>query len=104
MHTCGTQRHKSLSVLPEYGPVLSPDRQLRQEVVNEVERGYRSQVPLQLVQNQQLHLLRVDEDREEQKDRFKCDPNRQMQGLTKMVMGVFLSTCGDFWLYGGTGG
>lgn len=40
MHTCGTQRHKGLSMLLEYGPVLSPDRKLRQEVVNELKRGY----------------------------------------------------------------
>ena len=36
MHTCCTQGHKGLSMLPQYGSVLSPDGQLRQEVVNEV--------------------------------------------------------------------
>lgn len=55
--TCGTQRYEGLSVLPQDRPALLRDGQLRQEMVDEVEGGHRGQVPLQLVQNQQLHLL-----------------------------------------------
>lgn len=38
--------------------------------------------------------------REGQKDRFKSDPGKQMQGLTKMVM-IYLW---KYWLWGGIGG
>jgi len=50
--------HKGLGVFPEDGLVLGPDGQPGHEDVDEVQRGHGGQVPLQLAQNQQLHLLR----------------------------------------------
>lgn len=82
--TCGTQRHKGLSMLPEHRLALCPNRKLTQEVVNEVQGSHRSQVPLQLVQHQQLHLLRGQ--KAGRKKTGSSVSNAQMKGATDMLL------------------
>ena len=57
IRTSCTESNEGVCVFPQGVPDVQVDRQLRQEVLYEVMRCHRGQVPLQLVQDQHLHML-----------------------------------------------
>lgn len=62
-NTCSTKSHKGLGMFPQDLLGGWVDLQLGKEVLNEIMRCDRSQIPLQLVENQQLHLLWMDQNK-----------------------------------------
>lgn len=60
-NTCSAESNEGLGVFPEDLLCRCVDCQLGQEVLNEVMRCDRCQIPFQLAENQQLHLLWKDQ-------------------------------------------
>lgn len=57
--TCGTEGDEGLSVLADDLLVVLGHRHFGEEVLDEIVRGHGRQVPLELVHQEQLHLLRI---------------------------------------------
>ena len=57
MRTSCAESNERVCVFPQGVPDVQVDRQLGQEVLYEVMRCHRGQVPLELVQDQHLHML-----------------------------------------------